>query len=84
MSEQTKNALVFIWPIVLVLGSTMYQAGAYEAELQSLQEENAQLRPLIPRVAVLEAQTTKMGEDLTEIKSDIKLIRDFLMNRTEK
>lgn len=84
MSEQTKNALVFIWPIVLVLGSTMYQAGAYEAELQGLQEENAQLRPLIPRVAVLEAQTTKMGEDLTEIKSDIKLIRDFLMNRSEK
>lgn len=84
MSEQTKNALVFIWPIVLVLGSTMYQAGAYEAELKGLQDENAQLRPLIPRVAVLEAQTTKMGEDLTEIKSDIKLIRDFLMNRNEK
>lgn len=84
MSEQTKNALVFLWPIILVLGSSTYQAGAYEAEMQALKKKNEQLTPLVARVAVLESQTTKMGEDLQEIKSDIKLIRDFLMNRSEK
>jgi len=51
--------------------------------MQALKKENDQLKPLIPRVAVLESQATKMGEDLQEIKSDIKLIRDFLM-RGEK
>jgi len=79
MTEQTRNAVVFLWPIILVLGSSMYQAGAYEAEMQALKKENDQLKPLIPRVAVLESQAAKMGEDLQEIKSDIKLIRDFLM-----
>ena len=81
MSEQSKHAIMILWPIILVLGSSIYQAGAYEAELNRLKQENAELKPLIPKVAVLESQAAKMGEDLQEIKSDIKFIRDLLMDR---
>lgn len=79
MNEQTRNVVVFLWPVILVLGSSVYQAGAYEAEMKALKKENESLKPLIPKVAVLEAQTTKMGEDLQEIKADIKEIAEFLL-----
>ena len=37
------------------------------------------MNDLVPRVAVLESQTSRMSADLIEIKEDIKVIRDFLL-----
>ena len=64
----------FIW-------SSVYQAGAYEAEMNALKKGERPVKTPDPKGGVLEAQDNKMGEDLQEIKSDIKLIARLLDER---
>ena len=79
-----KNLFVIVWPILLVTASSMYQVGVSSAELETLAKNQAELRPLVAQVAVLENTANKTKEDLQEIKHDVKIIRDYLMSDSAK
>ena len=79
-----KNLFVIVWPILLVTASSMYQVGVSSAELETLAQNQAELRPLVAQVAVLENTANKTKEDLQEIKHDVKIIRDYLMSDSAK
>ena len=82
MDEHHKNWFMVGWPVLCVLLSTIYQAGSQHQELQNIQKAVDGVQPLVPRVAVLEAGASQMKEDLQEIKADVKIIREYILNNT--
>ena len=83
MTELTQKGLLAAWPVVLVVGNYMFSAGTINSEIESLKKTHDTMDDLVPRVAVLESQTDRMSADLVEIKEDIKVIRDFLLEGRE-
>lgn len=84
MNELTQKGLLALWPLVLVVGNSTFTAGSMGSQIDSLKKAHDSTSDLVPRVAVLESQTSRMSDDLIEIKTDIKLIRDFLIEGTSK
>lgn len=80
MDEMQKNWFMVAWPIVLVFGSALFQVGGADSRINELEASQRETKNLVSRVAVLEARGTQFREDLSEIKSDVKFIREYLLN----
>ena len=81
MTESQKNYFMVIWPVALFLIGSLFQMGMANQEIEQLANQQKELKPLVAQVAVLEANAGQVKEDLVEIKEDVKLIVDALINK---
>jgi hypothetical protein len=79
MTDQQKNWFMVAWPVILFFVGTLYGVGASDAEMKQMSKEVDAMKPLVAKVAVLEATNAQVKEDVTEIKADVKAIRDVLI-----
>ena len=83
MDENFKNWFMVGWPVLTVIVGMIYMAGSQNQEVVQIEQDVTEMRPLLARVAVLEAGADQTKEDLSEIKADVKLIRDYLLEKRE-
>lgn len=83
MTESQKNYFMVIWPMALFFIGSLFQMGMANQEIDQLATQQQELKPLIAKVAVLEANADQVKEDLVEIKEDVKLIVNVLITSKE-
>ena len=71
--------LIFAWPVLLVLFSSVFQFGYALNSLEQVESELALHAPMATRLAVLESELNPIREDLSEIKDDLKIIRQYII-----
>jgi outer membrane murein-binding lipoprotein Lpp len=81
MDDVQKNWFMVGWPVVTAVVGMVYMAGSANQEVLQIQKDVEDITPLVARVAVLEAGADQTKEDLQEIKADVKLIRDYLLEK---
>ena len=81
MDDGYKNWFMVGWPILTAIVGMVYIAGSSSQEVAQVQKDIATVQPLVSRVAVLEAGADTTKEDLQEIKADLAIIRDYILEK---
>jgi mannitol-specific phosphotransferase system IIBC component len=71
----SKPEISFWVPLILPLIGLAVAWGIITTKVSAIEVENANLRTLLERVIVLEEKDKALQEDITEIKNDVKYIR---------
>lgn len=81
MDDAQKNWFMVGWPVFTALVGMVYIAGSSSQEVLQIQKDIEEVQPLVARVAVLEAGADQTKEDLQEIKADVAIIRDYILEK---
>lgn len=81
MDDSQKNWFMVGWPVLTAVVSMVYIAGSSSQEIMQIQKDVDGVQPLVARVAVLEAGANQTKEDLQEIKADVAIIRDYILEK---
>ena len=81
MDDGHKNWFMVGWPILTAIVGMVYIAGSSSQEVAQVQKDIETVQPLVARVAVLEAGADTTKEDLQEIKADLAIIRDYILEK---
>jgi hypothetical protein len=71
----SRPEISFWVPLILPLIALAVAWGVLTTKVSAIEVENANLRHLLERVIVLEEKDKALQEDITEIKNDVKYIR---------
>jgi outer membrane murein-binding lipoprotein Lpp len=81
MDDSQKNWFMVAWPVLTAVVGMVWIAGSSSQEVAEVRKDVEIVQPLVARVAVLEAGANTTKEDLQEIKEDLAIIRDYILEK---